>query len=726
MLKQLLRLVFVSGSLVFSLFTLGAENRISSDSGILVLKDYLLLESELKEGSCLDFDSKTPGAVLYQRGHLPQRTLPGERMYTFKTSFLVEESLRNAELSLYLGLFEYPFRVYLNGTRIFAKGRYRDGHYNSSLRAVSSVYLSPELLRYGTGENTLAIEIYPRTETWGLDTIRIGRSDRIARAVFFRNFFGINLIQGAVILSLLLGIYFIALFLGEKRRQGKNLFFALICFSFCMAYAGVALHYESFNEILVEAFSKGGLVLLSSVMVVFCSVFTGVLTKRNIFMVVVLVLGVAGAIVVMVQPDKDSMARMFGYFMNFMIVPQLLLDIGILLYALIRHKNRYSLFMLGAFVVIIASAVHDVVYINRAELPYAWMTAYGFFALVIAIFSMLAIEQSRLYHQSLQQTADLVINQARIESLNEELTRQKDSFFRFVPTEFLELLGRSSAVDIRLGDSTLRNLSILFSDIRQFSTLSEKMLPGENFEFLNSYLFRMEKAIHKHRGFVDKYIGDAVMALFAGGQDVADGGKTHTADTSLAAAIEMRRELQDFNHFLKEKGLSGIDIGIGINTGEVMLGTVGSESRLDTTVIGDSVNVSSRLENLTKFYRAGTLVSEQTVISLVHPESCLFRMVDHVTVPGRDKPLMVYELLDRDNPQDQYKGEYSDSFDSAMTLYLSRMFHEAFNAFRDLQNHNPEDFLPRLFAERCALYLKSPPPQDWDGVFRIRKKDTDQ
>jgi adenylate cyclase len=703
-----------------------AENRFDGGSQPLVLDGFLMLESPRAEGAYLDLSDRTPGVETYRQGHLPNRLTDVDKMYTFAAVFRLDKSLEGEDLSLYLGLFEYPFRVYLNGTRIAMRGRYRDGHYNSSLRTVTATYLPPEMLKYGTEENRLVLEIYPRTETWGLDRIKIGRSADIARDVFLRNFVGINLVQAAVVLSLLLAFYFLGLFLAEKRRQEKNLFFTLICLTFCLSYFGIAVHYESFNELLMEALSKGGLILLSSAMVVFCSVFTGVLSKRKILPFAMLAVGLAGAVFVVIQPDKDSMARVFGYLMNFLIVPQLLLDIVILVYALVKLRNRYSLLLLGAFVFIITAAAHDVIAINRAVLPYAWMTAFGYFAVVAAIFTMLTMEQSNLYHQSLQQTADLIINQARIEALNQELTRQKDSFFRFVPTQFLQLLGRDSAVDIRLGDSTLRFLSILFSDIRQFSNLSEKMLPGENFEFLNNYLFRMEKAIQRNRGFVDKYIGDAVMALFAGGEEGNPGGKSLTADKSLAAALEMRRELQDFNQFLKEKGLSSIDIGIGINTGEVMLGTVGSETRLDTTVIGDSVNVSSRLENLTKFYRTGTLVSEQSVISLVKPEDYHFRMVDHVTVPGRDKPLMVYELLDPENPHDQFKGEYSEQFDTSMTLYLSRMFHEAYMLFKQLQERNNDDFLPRLFAERCATYLKNPPPTDWDGVFRIRKKESDQ
>ncbi len=700
-----------------------AANSYTGKEGPLELDEFLLLETERAERSHLDLSVTTSGVKRYSKGYLPSDLDVSPKMYTFKTTFRIDPPLKDDDLSLYMGLAEYPFRLYLNGVEIFMKGRYRDGHYNSSLRAVQSVYLSPDLLKYGAEENELVLEIFPQYETWGLDRLYIDHSADVARAVFLRNFVGINAIQGGFFLALILGLYFLGLFFAERRKEVKYLIFCFICAAFCMAYFSVVTHYESNDEVLMEALSKGGIVLMSAALLMFCCEFTGILNEKRIFPLVMLGLGIVAAASVLAQGSKEEILRWFGYAMNFIIVPQLILDIGILIYALIRNKNLYVIFLLSSFPVIIATAIHDVIYLNAAVIPFAWFTAYGYFAVVIAIFAMLALEQANLYHHSLQQTADLIIDQSRIAALNEELVRQKDSFFRFVPTQFLQLLGRDSAVDIQLGDSSLRFLSILFSDIRQFTALSEGMLPGENFEFLNSYLFRMEKAIQRNQGFVDKYIGDAIMALFASSDGKEPTGKSFTADAAMIAAIEMRRELDGFNRYLAEQGFPPIEIGVGVNTGEVMLGTVGSESRLDTTVIGDSVNLSSRLENLTKFYRSSTLVSEQTVHSLVRPERFAFRMVDHVVVPGRVKPLMIYELLDLENPGDAVKREYGDQFDLAISLYLARSFNEALAIFTSLQGRNEGDFLPRLFAERCAAYLKAPPEDSWDGVFRIRKKD---
>ena len=687
--------------------------------GALQLKNFIILESSRRERSHLDLDASTPGVRIYSGGALPSKLKGSPKMYTFKTSFRIDSSLKSSDLSLCMGLSEYPFRLYLNGVEIFSKGRYQDGHYNSSLRMVDAVLLSPDILRYGEADNELVLEAYPSYETWGLDRMYVDRKASVDRAVFLRNFVGVNLIQGAFVLALVIGLYFFALYLIERRRTVKNLFFSLVCVSFCLSYFSVVTHFDANDEALMEALSKGGLVLMAAFWLTFCCESTSVLNKGRILPISAIAVSGVAAVLVMTRANKADILSWFGYAMNFIIAPELVIAFGVLMYAFVKQGNRYVIPQLLSYIVIIYTAANDIVYLNKSILPYAWLTAYGYLATVIASFGTLVKEQADLYHKSLQQMADLIVNQSRIEFLNEELTLQKNSFFRFVPTQFLEFLGRDSAVDIQLGDSSLRDLSILFSDIRQFTTLSERMLPKENFEFLNNYLNRMERAINRNHGFVDKYIGDAIMALFAASDCDSKGEAPSTAEDSLVAALEMHRELDEFNAYIVEQGLMALEIGIGINIGSVMMGTVGSQTRLDTTVIGDAVNLSSRLEGLTKFYKTPTLVSEQTVNALTSSDKFNLRLVDNVTVRGRTKPLMIYELLDGDCDSDSGKISYAKEMDLAMSLYFSRDFEGAGRMFKGLYSESRGDFLPRLFADRCDAYAKAPPPEDWDGVFRF-------
>lgn len=203
---------------------------------------------------------------------------------------------------------------------------------------------------------------------------------------------------------------------------------------------------------------------------------------------------------------------------------------------------------------------------------------------------------------------------------------------RFVPYEFLELLSRKSIKDIALGDYIQKELTVFFTDIRGFTLLSESMTPESNFFFLNSYLSVMGPILRKHKGFIDKFIGDAIMALF------------YNADNAVSAGIEMLESLKSFNNSQKASGLPAIKIGIGINTGELMLGTIGENNRIETTVISDAVNLASRIEGLNKTYDTSFLISEYTYKSLEHPENFSTGFIDRVRVRGRHEPVGIFEV----------------------------------------------------------------------------------
>ncbi len=212
-----------------------------------------------------------------------------------------------------------------------------------------------------------------------------------------------------------------------------------------------------------------------------------------------------------------------------------------------------------------------------------------------------------------------------------------ESISRFVPRQFLSFLKREDITDVQLGDAVLKNMAVLFTDIRGFTGLSEGMTPNENFHFLNAYLEHIGPVVEAHHGFVDKFIGDAIMALFP-----------ESADHAVQAAIEMRRQLAGFNRLRSKHGLEAIDSGIGIHCGNLMLGTVGTQQRLDTTVIGDTVNLASRLEGQTKKSGAAIIISEAVHAMLADPEAYCLREIDMVQVRGKNIPVTIYEVFDAD------------------------------------------------------------------------------
>jgi class 3 adenylate cyclase len=203
---------------------------------------------------------------------------------------------------------------------------------------------------------------------------------------------------------------------------------------------------------------------------------------------------------------------------------------------------------------------------------------------------------------------------------------------RFVPQAFLSIVGKPTISEVELGDNKREQMSILFSDIRSFTTLSEGMTPDENFAFINAYLERMGPVIRDHHGFIDKYIGDAIMALFG------------NADDAVRAGLAMLRTLEEYNAGRHAASLDPIAIGVGINTGLLMLGTIGEKHRMDGTVISDAVNLAARVESLTKEYREPLLISEFTLGDLADPGAYDIRPVDEVVVKGKTRAVKIYAV----------------------------------------------------------------------------------
>ncbi|XZN89548.1 MAG: adenylate/guanylate cyclase domain-containing protein [Microcoleus sp.] len=262
---------------------------------------------------------------------------------------------------------------------------------------------------------------------------------------------------------------------------------------------------------------------------------------------------------------------------------------------------------------------------------------------------------------------------------------------RFVPNQFLGFLGCESIVDIKLGDAVELEMSVLFSDIREFTTLSEQMTPEDNFKFINSYLSHMEPRILENRGFIDKYIGDAIMALFSEG-----------ADDAVRAGIAMLHALVEYNQERASAGYIPIKIGVGINTGSLMLGIVGGPSRMDGTVISDAVNLASRIESLTKKYGVSLLITDPTFQSLKNPADYAIRKIDRVQVKGKSEMVTVYEVFDADLPEIKAgKLATLQIFSEALFLYDMKNFSGAALLFTECLQHNPGDIVAQIYLERC-------------------------
>jgi len=282
------------------------------------------------------------------------------------------------------------------------------------------------------------------------------------------------------------------------------------------------------------------------------------------------------------------------------------------------------------------------------------------------------------------------------------------SYERFVPKEFLKNLHIQDIENVKLGDNVEKNMTILFSDIRNFTALSEQMNPEENFTFINSYLSVIGPVIVNHHGFIDKFIGDAIMALFDTG-----------ADDAVSGGIQMMRTLEVYNQGRKRAGYSPVGIGIGINTGALRLGTIGDHQRMDATVISDAVNVASRIEGMTKQYGVSLLISEATYKSLDDPFRYHIRKLDRVKAKGKKQWVSIYEVFDVDPPEMiKYKVELASIFAEAVTAYQAKQFKDALELFLDCQTRNPQDKPVQYYIDQCKLYMHMDLDEDWKGISR--------
>jgi len=298
----------------------------------------------------------------------------------------------------------------------------------------------------------------------------------------------------------------------------------------------------------------------------------------------------------------------------------------------------------------------------------------------------------------------------------EDITSEKrvrGAMSRYMAKEVVDRLLETNTM--ALGGEAVE-ATVLFSDIRRFTSLAEGMSAQGVVELLNEYFTDMVEVIFKRSGVLDKYIGDAIMAVF--GAPIATG---RHADDAVATATDMKLALAKLNTRRIERGQEPIDIGIGLATGEVLSGSIGSEKRLEYTVIGDSVNLASRMEGATKHYGAGILLSETTVAAL--KDDHLVRPVDLIRVKGRETPVEMFEALDH---AAQLEGDpvraMLDPYKRAIKEFRARNWAAASTAFQQVLDVRPGDGPAKVYLSRCGYYQETPPPDDWDGVWQMSEK----
>lgn len=320
----------------------------------------------------------------------------------------------------------------------------------------------------------------------------------------------------------------------------------------------------------------------------------------------------------------------------------------------------------------------------------------------ISLQSAVAIESAQLFQKGLKEAQEREEAIKKIHQVSQ----------KFVPTEFIKSLGKNRLTEVSLGDLTEKEVTVMFVDIREFTSLSEGLSPKDNFLFINSFNKRMGPVIRKNKGFIMQYLGDGFMALFPSG-----------SQNALRASIEMHKTLDDYNKIRLKKKRSAVRVGIGMQNGDLIMGITGDVERLDAAIISDTVNTASRIEGLSKHFGTSILMTGKCMTNLTNPEEFNFRYLGPVQVIGKKKPIKLYECINGDaKTLYNHKLRTLGTFNKGMELYFKKEFAMSAVTFQQIFKQNTKDLTAKLFLNRAAHLITQEIDENWEGVQSMTKK----
>jgi class 3 adenylate cyclase len=294
---------------------------------------------------------------------------------------------------------------------------------------------------------------------------------------------------------------------------------------------------------------------------------------------------------------------------------------------------------------------------------------------------------------------------------NEE--KMKATMSRYMGSELVDTLMENGK---EMMGTSKHDVTILFSDIRRFTSIAEELGVDETVQLLKEYFSLMVDCIHKEKGMLDKFIGDAVMAVYGAPIPLMD-----HADRGVTSAISMIKTLNKFNFDRKASGKIPLEIGIGLNSAPVISGNIGSAERMDYTVIGDGVNTAARIESSCKYYGTSILICEYTVKGLKGQYQ--LRELDRVYFKGKAKPRRVFEVMDYHNEETFPNLEKVVScFGEGLKMFRENNMKEAIFAFKESLSLNPNDRASQIYIERCQKFIDNPPDKEWEGIWELESK----
>jgi adenylate cyclase len=320
----------------------------------------------------------------------------------------------------------------------------------------------------------------------------------------------------------------------------------------------------------------------------------------------------------------------------------------------------------------------------------------------LALQSSAAIESALLFEKNLREAKER----------EEAMRLVYEVTGKFVPYEFIGSLGHKVITDVKLGDQVEKIVTVLFSDIRSYTTLSEQMSPEENFKFVCSFNERMGPAIRRHNGFINQYLGDAIMAIFP-----------RNAEDALLAAIEMQKEVYNLNKIRSSLNQTPIQIGVGMHTGPLIMGITGDENRMDATTISDTVNIASRLESLTKHYSVSIILSDASLKQIEQTGNFHLRSLGLVQLKGKREAVEIHECFNSSATHElENKLHTLVSFNEGVALFLNKSFNEANIAFKKVIEADPADHTAKFFYRNTKRIIEEGVLENGAGIVEMHEK----
>ena len=674
-----LRLIFLLFFLSCSFFSAwGRDNPPAAEEGVIDLRRWdfeqdgmVLLDGEweffwqdfIKPSSA---DIREGGAYIKVPGSWMQDTIEADNLSpegwgTYCLRILLPEELSCP--GIHLPHIPGDFRLYINGKLAAESGNLKTqrGPAEDSFRAsVIPFVQAPEV--------NVVIQISDFNNLSGgiISSIRLGTFEQATRNKAKKDYFDIFLFGTLMII----GFYHLSFFIIRKKDTSALYFglFAILLGLRSLIY-GQELLFTFLPWISVKLEMTIGHLTFYLAVPIFMSYLYSVFPEfRNRWVSIpVLIVSLLFSLLAIFTPHRFYVKLLFVYQIVTLLIAVYTL---VVLIKGVRIRRREALAFIAGFLVIFILLINDILY-AQLIISTAHLIPVGLLVFIFSQSVMLSWRFTKALNTS--------------ERLTAELSDTNRSMRRFIPEEFLRFLNRGSITEVALGDHVEKEMTIMFCDIRNFTFLSEHLSTEENFKFINSFLRRMGPIIREYGGFIDKYIGDAIMALFPS-----------SADNALYAAIDMQTRLAEYNEEKRLKlGRITISMGIGIHTGKLMLGTIGEEERMDSTVISNAVNLTSRIEEMTKQYGLNIAISQSTFQNLADPGMYNIRFMGKVPVKGKKEPIAIFDLFDGDPPEMQEKKlHFHKDFEEAVNSFYLNRYKTSFKKFNSLLSRNPEDTAP--------------------------------